>query len=163
MYGVELIPAARAIMGDDPLLIEGYDMLGFDTAINASSQFKLNGEWITFDPTFTDELEASFGVPIPRFGEEHSWGVIAHPENALILEGLPYGFPSLIAFFCLLACGSLDGVNANLDKLREDGIKTLEEYGSRDTYNKRVKKSQVKLPSLPSIAEIGTFRNKDLG
>ena len=146
------------MLKDNPILKQTYEMLGFLDSLHGEAELLVDGKWIALDPTFSDELEAGMGLPVTEFGEEPTWRVRV-PTSDIRFEGFPILFRHFLVPVGVVLRKAIDGINAKLDELREQGREILEEKGKED-YNKKVKKS-FKI-TVPSVAEVKAFRSTQI-
>jgi hypothetical protein len=143
------------MVAPNPILRETYETLGFLDALHGEAEMKVNGKWISGDPTFSDELSVGMGISISELAGEPGWRVRVTKSIDIRFEGFPKIFRHLTTPLLLILRQTVDNVNDALDELREKGRDILEKTSVTE-YSKKKKKTFK--PVVPSISEVSTFR-----
>lgn len=119
----------------DPMMQRWYDALGY-FSLEADIEVFIDGKWEVANAAPTPERQAGMSIPITKFGEE-ALGVWfdAIPGTIFWTESIPYGLDYLLKALMKIAPGTVDTINANIQKLREKGERIIKEYGGEKQYD----------------------------
>lgn len=119
----------------DPMMKKWYDALGY-FSLEADIEVYIDGKWEVANAAPTPERQAAMNIPITTFGEE-SLGVWfdAVPGTIFLTESMPYGLDYLLMALIKIAPGTVDTINANIQKLREKGAKIIKDHGGEKQYD----------------------------
>jgi hypothetical protein len=102
--------------------------------IHLMAEVYIDGKWIPAEPTYQDALEAGWGLPITKFGDEPKWAALG---NVSYLEALPRFSESFMKRIRKMQ-GLAYLIDSSLKDTIERGKKELEMGES--AYNERLKK-----------------------
>jgi hypothetical protein len=133
----------------DPIMQRWYDALGY-FSLEADIEVYINGKWEVANTAPTPERQAAMSVPITKFGEE-SLGVWfnAIPGTMFWTESIPYGLDYILRFLFKIAPGTIDNINANVNRLREKGVEIIKQHGGEKQYDE-FKRADFK-PMFPTM------------
>ncbi len=150
MFAMNMIKAwYDATIDVDPLIKKWYDSMGY-FMIEGEGEAYIDGEWTVAHVGPTPERQAAAGIPITRFGEDSlgKW-FFALPGTIMRMESIPYGLGGVTGLLKKIAPGSMERVNASIQRQIRHGRDILEEAGGERAYDLRARKK--KAPKMPRI------------
>jgi len=150
MFAMNMIKAwYDATIDVDPLIKKWYDSMGY-FMIEGEGEAFVDGEWTVAHVGPTPERQAAADIPITRFGEDSlgKW-FFALPGTVMRMESIPYGLGGVTGLLKKIAPGSMERVNASIQRQIQHGRDILEEAGGERAYDLRARKK--KAPKMPKI------------
>lgn len=150
MFAMNMIKAwYDATIDVDPLIKKWYDSMGY-FMIEGEGEAYIDGEWTVAHVGPTPDRQAAAGIPITKFGEDSlgKW-FFALPGTVMQMESIPYGLGGVTGFLKKIAPGSMERVNASIQRQIQRGRDIIEEAGGEQAYNARVRKKSA--PQMPTI------------
>ncbi len=148
LYAPEMIDAWSDTFIVNPVMEEWYDALGY-FMLHGEGEVYVDGSWEVVDVGPTPERQAAAGIPITTFGED-SIGVwfAPKPRSLMHRESFPYGLGLLLKLAHIVAPGTIEKVNANIQQQITAGKKVLAEAGGEAAYNEAVREEPAASPTM---------------
>ncbi len=148
LYAPEMIESWTNTFIVDPVMQEWYDAMGY-FMLHGEGEAFIDGIWEVVDVGPTPERQAAGDIPITSFGED-SIGVwfFPKPDSVMHLESFPYGLGLLLKLAHVVAPGTIEKVNANIQQQIAAGEQILAEAGGEAAYNEAVREQQTMSPKM---------------
>jgi Transglutaminase-like superfamily len=146
IFSTTMIDAWRgATIDADPLLQKWHDSMGY-FLMEGEGEVFVDGKWLVAHVGPTDERQAAAGIPISRLGEDAigSW-FQARPGTIMRLESLPRGLATGSRVLYRISPGSMERVNASVNREYAKGRAVIETAGGLAAYDRAARSAELDL------------------